>query len=467
MEQDLKSINNDYKDKYGFSKPDSSIFHTGKGLSEDVICAISKHKNEPEWMLEFRLRAFKVFKEKPMPLWGADLSRINFDDITYYLSPGERKNNWEDVPNDIKDTFEKLGVPEAERKFFGGVGAQYDSETVYHNLREDLKKKGVIFSDTETGLKEHEDIFKKYFGTVVPFADNKFSALNSAVWSGGSFIYVPKGVKVGLPLQAYFRINAERMGQFERTLIIVDEDAEIHYLEGCTAPIYSKDSLHAAVVEIIALKNSRVRYTTIQNWSNNVYNLVTKRAIAHKNAFVEWVDGNIGSKLTMKYPSVVLKGEGARADILSVAYAGRGQHQDAGGKLIHIAKNTTGRIVSKSISNNGGRTSYRGLVHVAPMADNVSCSVQCDALLLDEDSRSDTYPTMKINNENATIAHEATVGNIGKEQLFYLTSRGFSESEAVSLIVLGFISEFTKELPIDYAVELNRLISLEMEGSIG
>ncbi len=462
----LKTLNRDYKKKYGFSKPDSSIFRTQKGLDESVVRQISKQKNEPEWMLKFRLDALKIFNEKPMPEWGADLSKINFDEITYYISPGEMKNNWDEVPKDIKDTFEKLGVPEAERKFFGGVGAQYDSETVYHNLREDLKKQGVIFLDTTSGLKEHEEVFRKYFSTVIPPNDNKFAALNSAVWSGGTFIYVPKGVKVKIPLQAYFRINAEKMGQFERTLIIADEGSEVHYIEGCTAPVYSRDSLHAAVVEIIALKGSHVRYTTVQNWSSNVYNLVTKRAYAFEGALVEWIDGNIGSKVTMKYPSVFLKGENAKAEILSVAYAGKGQHQDAGGKVMHFAPNTTSRIVSKSISNKGGRSSYRGMVFVSPIADNVTSSVTCDALLLDDDSRSDTYPTMKINNNTATISHEARVGNVGMDQVFYLMSRGFSESEAIALIVLGFINDFTKELPMDYAIELNRLISMEMEGAI-
>ncbi|PIO00666.1 Fe-S cluster assembly protein SufB [archaeon CG10_big_fil_rev_8_21_14_0_10_43_11] len=463
----LKHLNDDYKERYGFSKPDASVFKTKRGLNRAVVNTISKTKQEPEWMREFRLNALTIFNEKPMPTWGADLSNINFDDITYYLKPGSLAHNWNDVPKEIKDTFERLGVPESERKFFGGVGAQYDSETVYHNLREDLKKKGVVFLDTETGLKEYPELFKKYFGTVIPAGDNKFAALNSATWSGGTFIYVPKGVKVGVPLQAYFRINADRMGQFERTLIIADEGAEVHYIEGCTAPVYSKDSLHAAVVEIIALKGSKVRYTTVQNWSGNVYNLVTKRAVAHEDAVVEWIDGNLGSKITMKYPSVYLKGERARGEILSVAYAGKGQHQDAGGKVVHLAKNTTSRVVSKSISNKGGRASYRGLVYVAPHADNVSCNVQCDALLLDEASRSDTYPTMKINNDTATITHEASVGNVGKEQLFYIMSRGFSESEAIALIVLGFINDFTKALPMDYAVELKRLIAHEMEGSIG
>lgn len=461
-------VNEEYEKKYGFSDPENAVFKTKKGLSEDVVRQISKQKGEPEWMLQRRLTALKIFESRPMPQWGGDLSHIKFDKYTFYFKPSDKKaQSWEDVPENIKKTFDKLGIPEAEQKFLGGVGAQYESETVYHKLREDLAKQGVIFLDMDSALKEHEELVKKFFGTVVPAGDNKFAALNTSVWSGGSFVYIPPGVNVTVPLQAYFRINAKNVGQFERTLIIVDKGAHVHYIEGCTAPSYSTDSLHAAVVEVIALEGAKVRYTTIQNWSSNVYNLVTKRAVAHKNATVEWVDGNLGSKLTMKYPCVILKDEGARADILSIAYAGKEQHQDAGGKVIHLAPKTSSRIVSKSVSKDGGRSSYRGIVRVAKGAQNVTCSVQCDALLLDEESRSDTYPTMKIEEPTATIAHEATVGKVGEDQLFYLMSRGLSESEAMAMIVLGFIAEFTKELPMEYAVELNKLIQLEMEGSVG
>ncbi len=464
----LTILNNDYEKKYGFKDPEKFVFKTAKGLSEDTVRQISKVKGEPEWMLDFRLKALKIFLSKPMPEWGGNLKDIDFDKYTYFFNPTDKTaHNWEDVPADIKKTFDRLGIPEAEQKFLGGVGAQYESQTVYHKLREDLAKQGVVFTDTDTAVKEHPELVKKYFGTIVPAGDNKFASLNSAVWSGGSFIYIPPGVKVKIPLQAYFRINAKNVGQFERTLIIVDKDAEVHYIEGCTAPVYSTDSLHAAVVEVIALENAKVRYTTIQNWSSNVYNLVTKRAMAHKNATVEWVDGNLGSKLTMKYPCVILKGEGSKADILSVAYAGKAQHQDAGGKVIHLASNTSSRIISKSVSKDGGRSSYRGLLRVAKGAKNVTSSVKCDALILDKLSRSDTYPTMKIEEQSATIAHEATVGKVGEEQLFYLMSRGLSESEAMAMIVLGFIAEFTKELPMEYAVELNKLIQMEMEGSVG
>lgn len=465
---DLKILNNNYEEKYGFKDSEKFVFKTGKGLSEDIVRQISKQKGEPEWMLERRLQALKIFLAKPMPEWGGDVSNIDFAKYTYFAKASDKSaHDWEDVPEDIKKTFDRLGIPEAEQKFLGGVGAQYESESVYHKLREDLEEQGVVFLDTDTALKTHEELFKKFFGTVVPSGDNKFAALNTAVWSGGSFIYIPPGVKVKIPLQAYFRINAKNVGQFERTLIIADKDAEVHYIEGCTAPVYSTDSLHTAVVELIALEGAKVRYTTIQNWSSNVYNLVTKRAMAHKDATVEWVDGNLGSKLTMKYPCVILKGENARADILSVAYAGKDQHQDAGGKVIHLASNTHSRIISKSISKDGGRSSYRGLLRVNEGARNVRSTVICDALLLDEHSRSDTYPSMKIEDPTATIAHEATVGKIGDEQLFYLMSRGLSESEALAMIVLGFIAEFTKELPMEYAVELNKLIELEMENSIG
>ncbi|MBI3034228.1 Fe-S cluster assembly protein SufB [Candidatus Woesearchaeota archaeon] len=467
-EQALNLLNSDYGQKYGFRDPEQYVRKFDRGLTRQAVQEISSLKNEPEWMRNFRLKSLEIFFRKKMPAWGADLSHINFDDIVYYLSPTERKSaSWDDVPANIKSTFEKLGIPEAERRFLGGVGAQYDSETVYHKLRKDLEEKGIIFTDTDTALKEHEGIFRKYFGTIVPPQDNKFSALNSAVWSGGSFIYIPKGVKVDVPLQAYFRINAKNMGQFERTLIIADEGSSVNYVEGCTAPIYSSDSLHAAVVELIALKNARIRYTTIQNWSGNVYNLVTKRAYAHEHAVVEWIDGNLGSKATMKYPSVYLMGRNAKADILSVAFAGKGQHQDAGGKAYHFAPDTTSTIISKSISRDGGRTSYRGLLHVEKGAENVKSSVRCDALILDEESRSDTYPVMEIDEENVTITHEATVGKIGEDQIFYLMSRGLTEQQAVTMIVLGFVEQFTKELPMEYAIELNRLIQLEMTGSVG
>jgi Fe-S cluster assembly protein SufB len=419
-------------------------------------------------MTKFRLRSLQIFRKKPMPNWGADLSRIDFDNIFYYLKSTEKQGrNWDEIPDDIKKTFDRLGVPEAERKFLAGVAAQYESEVVYHSLHKELEAKGVIFLDTDSGLREHEDLFKQYFGTVIPPADNKFSALNSAVWSGGSFIYVPKGVKVEIPLQAYFRINAENMGQFERTLIICDEDSFVHYIEGCTAPIYSTDSLHSAVVEIIVKKGARCRYTTIQNWSTNVYNLVTKRATAYENATMEWVDGNLGSQVTMKYPSVYLMEPGAKGDVLSVAFAGKGQHQDAGAKMVHVAPNTTSTITPKSISKAGGRTSYRGLVKVYPGAKKVKSFVKCDALLLDEESRSDTYPYNEVAEEQVTLGHEATVSKVSDEQLFYLMSRGIPQAEAETMIVNGFIEPFTKELPLEYAVELNRLIQLEMEGSVG
>ncbi len=464
----LNLLDTDYEKKYGFRDPELHVKKIAKGLSKEVVEEISGIKGEPEWMTKFRLKALDIFYKKKMPKWGADLSDINFDEIIYYLKSTERKEtSWDEVPEAIKNTFDKLGIPEAERKFLGGSGAQYDSETVYHKLREDLEAKGVIFTDTDTALKEHEDILKKYFGTIVPMHDNKFAALNSAVWSGGSFIYIPKGVKVNVPLQAYFRINAQNMGQFERTLIIADEGASVNYLEGCTAPTYSTNSLHSAVVELIALKDAHIRYTTIQNWSSNVYNLVTKRAYAHENAFVEWIDCNLGSKATMKYPSVYLMGRNAKADILSVAFAGKGQHQDAGGKALHFAPDTTSTIISKSVSKNGGRASYRGLLHVEKGATNVKSNVRCDALILDEQSRSDTYPYMEIGEENVTITHEATVGKIGEDKIFYLMSRGLTEQQAMAMIVLGFVEQFTKELPMEYAVELNRLIQLEMTGSVG
>ena len=458
------------KDDYKFGWHDElkAAFKSERGLSEDGVRQISAMKNEPEWMLKFRLKALRHFNSRPMPNWGADLSEIDFSNIFYYLKPqAEQGKSWDDIPTDIKNTFDRLGIPEAEQKFLGGVSAQYESEVVYHSIREDLEKQGVIFTDCDTGLREHSEIFRKYFGTIIPPNDNKFASLNSAVWSGGSFVYIPAGVKVEIPLQAYFRINAENMGQFERTLIIAEPGSFVHYIEGCTAPTYTSDSLHSAVVELIAMEGARIRYTTIQNWSNNVFNLVTKRAIANKNATVEWVDGNLGSKVTMKYPAVYLMGEGAKGDVLSIAFAGPGQHQDAGAKMVHAAPNTTSTVVSKSISKAGGRTSYRGLVKVYPGMKGSKSSVRCDALLMDEDSRSDTYPYMEIDEDQVQIGHEATVSKIGDEQLFYLQSRGIPEEEAMAMIVNGFIEPFTKELPMEYAVELNRLIQLQMEGSVG
>src|SRR5579885_3184728 len=454
--------------KYGFHDPEQYVFKSRKGLSREIVAEISEMKSEPSWMRDFRLKAYEHFVARPLPRWGGDLSGIDFDDIYYYIRPAERQGkDWNEVPEYIKNTFDKLGIPEAERKFLAGVSAQYESEVIYHNIRKDLEKQGVIFLDMDSGLREHPDIVKEYFGTVIPPADNKFSALNSAVWSGGSFIYVPPGVQVEIPLQAYFRINAENMGQFERTLIIADEGASVHYIEGCTAPIYSSDSLHAAVVELIAKRGAKIRYTTIQNWSRNVYNLVTKRAVAYDGATVEWIDGNLGSKLTMKYPGVWLMGPGAHAEILSVAFAGDGMHQDAGAKVVHAAPHTTSNIVSKSVSKGTGRTTYRGLVKVYPDAVGVRSNVRCDALLLNEESRSDTYPYMEIEEEQVSIGHEASVSKLGEEQLFYLMSRGLTEQQAALMIVNGFIEPFTKELPLEYSVELNRLIQLEMEGSVG
>jgi Fe-S cluster assembly protein SufB len=465
----VKQIREEYQ--YGFSNPDEAeayFFKSPKGLSHATVDAISQHKNEPEWMRKFRHKSLDYFLVRPLPMWGGDLTHIDFDDIYYYIRPTEKQaSSWDELPPDIKDTWDKLGIPEAEKKYLAGVGAQYESEVVYHKLQEDLEKQGVIFLDMDSGLREHEDLVKQYFGTIIPQNDNKFAALNSAVWSGGSFIYVPPGVKVEMPLQAYFRINAENMGQFERTLIIVDEGAYVHYVEGCTAPIYSTDSLHSAVVEIIVKKDARCRYTTIQNWSNNVYNLVTKRAVAYEGATMEWVDGNLGSKLTMKYPSIWLLGERAHGEVLSIAFAGNGQHQDAGGKAVHIAPKTSSVITSKSISKNGGRAGYRGLLEVAKNAVGSRSKVVCDALILDERSRSDTYPYMKIDADDVDIGHEATVSKIGEEQLFYLMSRGLSEGEASALIVSGFVEPITKELPLEYAVEMNRLIQLQMEGSVG
>lgn len=462
----FKIIDDSYK--YGFRDPEKYIFKARKGLNREIVEEISWIKQEPEWMRKFRLDSLEIFMKKPMPTWGADLSEIDFNDIYYYIKPSERQgHSWDEVPEYIKNTFERLGIPEAERKFLAGVGAQYESEMVYHSLKKEIEEMGVIFLDMDTALKEHPDLVKEYFSTVVPPSDNKFAALNSAVWSGGSFIYVPAGVKVDIPLQAYFRINAQNMGQFERTLIIAEEGSFVHYVEGCTAPVYASSSLHAAVVEIIVKRGARVRYTTIQNWSYNVYNLVTKRAIAYEDAVMEWIDGNLGSKVTMKYPSIILRGKGAKGEVLSIALAGKGQHQDAGSKAIHIAPYTSSQIVSKSISRNGGRTSYRGLVKVVKGARGVKTRVKCDALILDERSRSDTYPYMEIEEDDVTIEHEATVSKIEVEQLFYLMSRGLNETEASTMIVNGFIEPFVKELPMEYAVEMNRLIQLQMEGAVG
>lgn len=454
--------------KYGFHKPEEYVFKSRRGLDSAVIDQISAHKNEPVWMREFRQRSYLMYGAKPLPTWGGDLSGIKFDNIFYYLKPIESKAaTWAELPASIKDTYDRIGMPEAEKKYLSGVSAQYESEVVYKSMNAMLSKKGVIFSDMDSGLREHPEIVKKYFGTIIPPGDNKFAALNSSVWSGGSFVYVPPGVHVDLPLQAYFRINAANMGQFERTLIIADEGSFVHYVEGCTAPIYTSDSLHSAVVEIIVKKGARVRYTTIQNWSTNVYNLVTKRARVEEEGIMEWVDGNLGSKLTMKYPSVYLMGRKAHGEVLSIAYAGAGQHQDAGGKMVHCAPETSSQIISKSISKAGGRTSYRGLVEVQKGATNVKSKVVCDALLLDDTSRSDTYPTMNIHEQNVSIEHEATVSKIGDEQLFYLQSRGIEKAQAESMIVNGFIEPIVKELPLEYAVEMNRLIQLQMEGSVG
>jgi Fe-S cluster assembly protein SufB len=461
------TVDND-RSKFDFKDDIVYLTQTKRGLTRDTVEEISAIKNEPEWMRTFRLRAYDHFLSRPMPQWGGDLGQIDFDRIIYYRKPSEREEkSWDDVPEKIKATFEKLGIPEAERKFLAGVGAQYDSEVVYHSVREELTKIGVVFMGTDQALVTYPDIFRQYFGTVVPPEDNKFAALNSAVWSGGSFVYVPKGVEVPLPLQAYFRINGENTGQFERTLIVVDEGAKVHYIEGCTAPIYATDSLHAAVVEVIALPGSKVRYTTIQNWSNDVYNLVTKRAHAYANSTVEWIDANTGSRLTMKYPAIYLRGENATADIISVAVAGAGQHQDTGAKAVHLAPNTRSRIVSKSVSKDGGRATYRGQLKVAPGATNVVASVRCDALMLDDISRSDTYPYIDIQEDDTSMTHEATVGKVSTDQIFYLMSRGLTENEATNLIVQGFLEVFTKELPMEYAIEFNRLVKLEMDGSLG
>ena len=465
----LREINSDYDEKFGFHDPENYLFKAPKGLTRELVAQISAFKNEPQWMLDFRMKSLDNFLARPMPTWGSPmLADVDFDNIHYFVRASERvERSWDDVPEDVKNTFDRLGIPEAERKFLAGVGAQYESEVVYHQIREDLEEQGVIFKDMDTGLREHEDLVREYFATIIPNNDNKLAALNSAVWSGGSFVYVPPGVQVEMPLQAYFRINTENMGQFERTLIIADEGSYVHYVEGCTAPTYSSDSLHSAVVELIAKPGARIRYTTVQNWSQNVYNLVTKRAVAETDATVEWVDCNLGSKLTMKYPAVYLTGERAHGEILSIAFAGKGQHQDAGGKIVHAAPNTTSNIFAKSISKDGGRSSYRGLLEIAEGAHGSKSKVVCDALLLDEHSRSDTYPTIRIGDDDVTVGHEATVSKVGDEQLFYLKSRGLTEEEAGKLIVNGFIEPIVKELPMEYAVEMNRLIELQMEGSIG
>jgi Fe-S cluster assembly protein SufB len=462
----LSGVKDEYQ--YGFSKPEEYVFKSRRGLDHEVIDQMCDMKNEPDWMREFRHRSLDIFLSKPMPTWGADLSEIDFDDIFYYIKPTEKQGkSWDDIPSSIKDTFDRLGIPEAERNFLAGVGAQYESEVVYHSLQEQWTKLGVIFLDTDSGLREHEEVFKEYFGSVIPPSDNKFAALNSAVWSGGSYVYVPKGVHVDIPLQAYFRINAQNMGQFERTLMIIEEGASVHYVEGCTAPIYASDSLHSAVVEIIVKEGGRCRYTTIQNWSNNVYNLVTKRAVAEAGATMEWIDANLGSKVTMKYPAVYMMGPKAHGEILSIAFAGHGQTLDAGGKVVHGAPNTSSKIISKSISKNGGRASYRGLLKVAKGATGSKSTVVCDALLLDDHSRSDTYPYIEIDEQDVQVGHEASVSKVNEEQLFYLMSRGLGEEEAATMIVSGFIEPMVKELPMEYAVEMNRLIQLQMEGSIG
>jgi len=456
--------------KYGFITQAEPVFRAQKGLSEEVVRQISAHKSEPQWMLDFRLKALKVYESKPMPTWGGDLTDLErvLDEIYFYVRPQDRmQHSWEDVPDEIKDTFEKLGIPEAERKILAGVGAQYESEMVYHSLRKEWEDKGVIFDSIEDGLRKHPELFREHFATVIPPQDNKFAAMNSAVWSGGSFVYIPKGVHLETPLQAYFRVNQERMGQFERTLIIVDEGAHAHYIEGCTAPVYSTESFHSGVIEIIVKKNARFRYTTIQNWSNNMYNLVTQRAMVGEGGHMEWLDGNLGSKLTMKYPSCYLMGEGAHGEILSIAYAGDGQHQDTGGKVVHVAPHTTSSIVSKSISKGKGRATYRGLCKVYKGAHHARSNVECDALLINDTSRTDTYPYIEIDENDASVGHEASVSKIGEEQLFYLTSRGIPEDEAMAMIVRGFIEPIARELPLEYAVELNRLIELEMEGSVG
>ncbi|GAA5163268.1 Fe-S cluster assembly protein SufB [Ornithinimicrobium tianjinense] len=473
MSTNIEELNPGLKDlgryEYGWADRDDAGASARRGLNEDVVRDISERKSEPTWMLEQRLKALRLFGKKPMPHWGADLSEIDFDNIKYFVKSTEKQaTSWEELPEDIKNTYDRLGIPEAEKqRLVAGVAAQYESEVVYHQIREDLEQQGVIFVDTDTGLREHEELFREYFGSVIPAGDNKFSALNTAVWSGGSFIYVPKGVHVEIPLQAYFRINTENMGQFERTLIIADEGSYVHYVEGCTAPIYKTDSLHSAVVEIIVKKNARVRYTTIQNWSNNVYNLVTKRATCDEGATMEWIDGNIGSKVTMKYPAVFLLGEHAKGETLSIAFAGEGQHQDAGSKMVHAAPHTSSTIVSKSVARGGGRSSYRGLVQILEGAHHSKSSVVCDALLVDQISRSDTYPYVDVREDDVQMGHEATVSKVSEDQMFYLMSRGMSETEAMAMIVRGFVEPIARELPMEYALELNRLIELQMEGAVG
>jgi len=454
--------------EYGFRDPDTSVFRSRKGLDEEVVRQISAIKKEPEWMLAFRLKALKHFLRRPMPTWGADLSELDLDDLYYYVKPSESEGRtWDDIPEKIKNTFEKLGIPEAEQKYLAGLGAQYDSEMIYHNVQEELEKQGVIFLSIEEGLRQHPDLFREHFSKVIPIQDNKFAALNSAVWSGGSFVYIPPGISVNLPLQGYFRLNSANIGQFERSLIIADEGSQVHYVEGCTAPTYSTHSFHSGVIEIVVRKDARVRYTTIQNWSNNVYNLVTQRAKVYENGTMEWVDANLGSKTTMKYPSCYLMEPGAHGEILSVAFAGPGQHQDAGGKVLHFAPNTSSKITSKSISQGNGRSSYRGLLKVFSKAEGSKSNVVCDALLLDPQSRSDTYPYIEVDAQDVTLGHEATVSKVGEEQLFYLMSRGLSQSEATTMVVSGFIEPLVKELPMEYAVEMNRLIQLQMAGSVG
>lgn len=468
MSSDAQALDGIGEYKYGFSDPETYVFKSRKGLDREVVEQISRMKGEPDWMLQFRLKGLEHFRNRPMPAWGGDLTSLNLDNLYYYVKPTEQEGrSWDDVPDTIKETFNRLGIPEAEQKFLAGVGAQYESEMVYHSIQEHLEKQGVIFLSIEGGLRKHPDLFRQYFGTVIPIEDNKFSALNSAVWSGGSFVYVPKGVKVDLPLQAYFRLNVANIGQFERSLIIADEGAQVHYVEGCTAPTYTTDSFHSGVIEIVVRKGARVRYSTIQNWSTNVYNLVTQRALVYAGGTMEWVDANLGSKLTMKYPSCYLLEPGAHGEILSMAFAGPGQHQDAGGKVIHFAPDTSSKITSKSISKGGGRASYRGLLKVYKGAENARSNVVCDALLLDPQSRSDTYPYIEIDEEDVSIGHEASVSKVGEEQLFYLQSRGLSKEEATTMVVSGFIEPLVKELPMEYAIEMNRLIQIQMEGSIG
>ena len=468
MPNDEKLIDSIGDYKYGFSDPEVYVFKSRKGLDRSVVEEISQMKGEPEWMLKYRLKAYDHFIKRPMPTWGPDLSVLDLDEIYYYVKPTEKEeSSWDDIPDSIKNTFDRLGIPEAEQKFLAGVGAQYESEMIYHSIQEQLAEQGVIFKSIENGLREHPDLFREYFGTVIPYSDNKYAALNSAVWSGGSFVYIPPGLKVDLPLQAYFRLNVANIGQFERSLIIADEGSQVHYVEGCTAPTYTTDSLHSGVIEIVVKKGARVRYTTIQNWSNNVYNLVTQRSRVEENGTMEWVDANLGSKVTMKYPSCLLMGKGAHGEILSIAFSGKGQQHDTGGKIIHLAPDTTSKIISKSISKDGGRASYRGLLRVNKGNTNVKSNVVCDALLLDDTSRSDTYPYIEVDEQDVNIGHEATVSKVEDEQLFYLMSRGLTEEEATSMVVSGFIEPLVKELPMEYAIEMNRLIQLQMEGSIG